>query len=227
LPDKLKNREYSIANTQHPITKEKTPGTQSALHDWILGVGYSDFAVSLSGPEWPHCPLTLLKSALDFPRRRGILCPVDFRVNQCGEKTMRQFAFLLTIAVAALVFASGCQKQSAEDQSRKAEEDRAQAHLNNYDPLKDPAVRKAIETDPALADKYKNELDAAKLPGAEPSAAAAAPESATSAASAAPAEAAASAASAAPAAPAAETPAAPAAPAASETPAASAAPATN
>lgn len=118
---------------------------------------------------------------------------------------MRQISLLLTFAVAALVFAPGCQKQTAEDQTKKAEENRAAAAIKNYEPLKDPVVRKALEADPAMADKYKNELDAAKLPGPEPVAPTpAAPESATSAAPATPAESAASA-----------------------TPAASAAPATN
>ncbi len=100
---------------------------------------------------------------------------------------MRQFSLLLTLAVAALVFAAGCQKQAAEDQTKKAENNRAAAQVNNFEPFRDPAIRKAVEADPALAAKYKAELDATRLPGAEP-VAPVAPESAVSATSATPAD---------------------------------------
>lgn len=92
---------------------------------------------------------------------------------------MRYLSFLLIVAV-AFVFAPGCQKRTSEDQARKAEENRADAKIKNFEPLQDPTIRKSLEANPAMAEKYKNELEANKLPGAEP-VAPAAPESATSA----------------------------------------------
>jgi hypothetical protein len=100
---------------------------------------------------------------------------------------MRYLSFLLIVAVAAFVFAPGCQKPSSDSQAKKAEENRADAQIKNFEPLQDPTIRKALETDPAMAAKYKADLDATKLPGAEP-VAPVAPESATSAASATPAD---------------------------------------
>lgn len=98
---------------------------------------------------------------------------------------MRYLSFLLIVAVAAFVFTLGCQKPSSDNQTKKAEENRADAQVKNFEPFQDPTIRKTLEADPAMAEKYKADLEATKLPGAEP-AAPVAPESATSATSATP-----------------------------------------